>query len=41
MIGHLILANFLNSGFIDSPEYNAIIHKHLGESAVKLLESVK
>ena len=36
-----VLADFLNSGFIGSDDYNAIIHKHLGESAVRLLNSVK
>ncbi len=36
-----VLADFLNSGFLTSPTYKAIIRKHLGESAIKLLESVK
>lgn len=36
-----ILADFMNSGFIGSSEYNAILRKHLGESAIKLLQSVK
>lgn len=36
-----ILAEFMNSGFIGGAEYKAIIRKHLGESAIKLLESVK
>ncbi len=36
-----VLAEFMNSGFIGGAEYKAIIRKHLGESAIKLLESVK
>jgi len=36
-----ILAEFMNSGFLEGAEYKAIIRKHLGESAIKLLESVK
>jgi len=36
-----ILAEFMNSGFLESAEYKAVIRKHLGESAIKLLESVK
>ena len=36
-----ILAEFMNSGFLESSEYKAVIRKHLGESAIKLLESVK
>ncbi len=36
-----ILAEFMNSGFLEGTEYKAIIRKHLGESAIKLLESVK
>ncbi len=36
-----VLAEFMNSGFIDGGEYKAIVRKHLGESAIKLLESVK
>ncbi len=36
-----VLADFMNSGFLDGAEYKAIIRKHLGESAIKLLESVK
>ncbi len=36
-----VLAEFMNAGFIGGAEYKAIISKHLGESAIKLLESVK
>ncbi len=36
-----VLAEFMNAGFIGGAEYKAIIRKHLGESAIKLLESVK
>jgi len=36
-----VLADFFNSGFIGGDEYKTIIRKHLGESAIKLLESVK
>jgi len=36
-----ILAEFMNSGFIGGAEYKTIIRKHLGESAIKLLNSVK
>lgn len=36
-----VLAEFMNSGFLAGGEYKAIIRKHLGESAIKLLESVK
>jgi ABC-type amino acid transport substrate-binding protein len=36
-----VLAEFLNSGFVGSSAYKSIIRKHLGESAIKLLESVK
>ncbi len=36
-----VLAEFMNSGFVGGSEYKAIIRKHLGESAIKLLESVK
>jgi len=36
-----VLADFFNSGFIGGAEYNAIIQRHLGERAVKLLNSVK
>ena len=36
-----VLADFFNSGFIGGNEYKTIIRKHLGESAIKLLESVK
>ncbi len=36
-----VLSEFMNSGFLTSPAYKAIIRKHLGESAIKLLESVK
>lgn len=36
-----VLAEFMNSGFLGGGEYKAIIRKHLGESAIKLLESVK
>lgn len=36
-----VLAEFMNSGFLAGGEYKAIIRKHLGESAIKLLGSVK
>lgn len=36
-----VLAEFMNSGFIGSEEYKSIIRKHLGETAIRLLESVK
>lgn len=36
-----VLAEFMNSGFLTGGEYKSIIRKHLGESAIKLLDSVK
>lgn len=36
-----ILAEFLNGGFLDSADFKTIIRKHLGERAIKVLESVK
>lgn len=36
-----ILTEFFNSGFLESSEYRQMIAKHLGNSALRLLDSIK
>jgi hypothetical protein len=35
-----ILKEFFESGFISSPEYKAIISKHMGKSALRMIQGL-